>query len=690
MSELNGWELQLFDYENATLLHAFDAEEDGVSGVTWQKVRHETGSGSFTLPFDHGLEIERNQVVRCCLAGGVHFAWRIERIRHVEVTTGDDTDRRVEFSGSGLLIDWQRSVAFPARDLDSRPKVTERRFDIYAPSTDFDSTGGGWEGIEFLGDANSVPAGSTFSGMPSGWDDAQAQFYWADSGTLSLAPTGPVIARHELNFSADVSDAVLRFMGRDRVIVFFDGHMLTAEPVEDWENSHTVDIGDVSAGLHDLVLYGEKLEHAGSGPAALRWRITQGADGAVIFRSDSVTGGEVLDRPDPWPGMTAGDMIRRLWQMNPALPIGQLWSFWTLGFSVEADSWNEMWPLTQAKVRVGEDLLSVLRQFAELLCDFEPDYGDGLTLKAWVKGTRTTVSGFEIVSPYSSAGTADPDSVNVAELSWTFTDDGYDNLLVEWRDGYVRRPDELFGRGRWSFLSAGFAESEEQAAGIADHYLEQWNDGLRTATLRLVDLADGDLPGQSWDVFSVVAVPAPGDHDETVQQLVTAVTVRVDDDGYVEVVPELGDLRLSRRELLSRNVERLTEMGALGGRAASARPVERAKVLHVAKPVQPNFVVHGWQGGDKPPVGSKSGRRQLPGVGRVPWFSMTGLEGDAQSSVRVKFNDSTVIDLTLEDDESEMLAWVDGVQGDHRSYLTVEVLNSGHKALTVNAGWSAR
>ena len=57
---------------------------------------------------------------------------------------------------------------------------------------------------------------------------------------------------------------------------------------------------------------------------------------------------------------------------------------------------------------------------------------EGRTLRPFVKGTVGDASGLTLISGYSDAGIADPDSVNIDDLQWDRPRAEFDALIVRW------------------------------------------------------------------------------------------------------------------------------------------------------------------------------------------------------------------------------------------------------------------
>src|SRR5690606_26216375 len=105
----------------------------------------------------------------------------------------------------------------------------------------------------------------------------------------------------------------------------------------------------------------------------------------------------------------------------------------------------------------------------------------GRTLRPFVKGTAGGASTLELVAGYSTAGLADPDSVNVTDLEWDIPRPDFDALVVRWARGRFTR-----GSGsRWGALDIGHITDLGTAQSIADGLLALAD--ARSATFAVLD-----------------------------------------------------------------------------------------------------------------------------------------------------------------------------------------------------------
>lgn len=561
---MSNWQLRVFDEANATQLDVIDAAGDWVDDFHVQRVAgFEHGSGRFSLPMDHDVDVAPRRVIRVYLRDSTSgpwrpwFAWRIDSIKPVPVEEGRDDGERVMVEGRGLLGDWGEVIVASDMPLGTKPKPDVRAFFFGSPSYDRS----GWESINQL-----APSGwltPFYAGYPNGWRDAPAPWVWSEDGTTSDAPAGYCFFVWELDFVTEVPNVWFGWTADNTSDAWFDGRHLGTS--DDFREHQTAALGAVSAGTHWLAIAAANSPDdgpPGGNPGAVVWSMSRdGAEGEVLFNSSAT--GVVLPYPEEWPSVTPATPILELAEDMPY--VGR----WTFTFDEQEDSDGQPWPKVQRlEARINDKLDSELRGLGDVWVDFRCP-PTGLQLDAFVKGTLGQVANIALVTKDSTLGQSDPDLINVAHLEWEGVADGFEAICVEWEGGFVVRPEDVPSNARWEGISVN-ASTEEEAAQIGDAYLDAFSSGTLVATLQVT--RGFPLPGNGWDVHDVFEVPHWDDPDDTIQQRVRSVTLTIGDDGDAVVTVECGSLRLERREWLDRAVARMTSPGAAGGRAGFASP----------------------------------------------------------------------------------------------------------------------
>ena len=113
---------------------------------------------------------------------------------------------------------------------------------------------------------------------------------------------------------------------------------------------------------------------------------------------------------------------------------------WTVTGTETTDDSGATFPATGPMVyRLGSDSpWDVVSQLCEQFIDVVVD-AEGRTLRPFVKGRQGVASTLELVAGYSTAGLADPGSVNVTDLEWDIPRPEFDALVVRWARGRFNR-----------------------------------------------------------------------------------------------------------------------------------------------------------------------------------------------------------------------------------------------------------
>lgn len=594
--------------------------------VKWQEQRNGVGRGEFSLENTATEHVAEGDVILGRLHGAPRFAFIAERSQPTMVSKSDEMVEATTWSGRGILAEWADSRLHDTPTLSNMaqlvPVLDERVMAWFGP--DFDETGGGWTGSKVI--AVQGWASPFYTGLPAEWRDPSALWIGPHSGDASNAPEGRNLFRRW--FLIGVGAFALDFAGDNIARAWVNGQRCGSDA--DFRRKQTYDFEVTAAGwicvAFELTNFADD-GPAGGNPTALLWSVID-ATGGVVAHSDTTT--QLLAYPSADPEVPIGRQIRQVMSGNTLL------DGWTVAGTATTDSNGVPFPPTgPMSYRLGKDSpWDVVSQLAQVHIDVTVD-AVGRTLHPFVKGTAGAVSSLTLTTGYSAAGVADPNLVNVDDLSWDLPRPDFDALVVRFSRGRFTR-----GSGhRWSDLDLGHIDDPGTAAMIADGLLALAADETGGASLTVLNPVTVPTP------HDTLLVPGPDSHDVSTPQSVSAVTITGDMDGDAEVTIAVGSLvadRITRLEAASR---RTNVAGALGGAAAAA-------VAPVVAPSRSTAAAGGleclFSTARDVTAGTSSRSGHPSAVGTVNEFLLESeTTGSSSTSIRIAVNGTVKTTLTL-------------------------------------------
>ena len=554
---------------------------DKTFAVEFQKVRNLFGSGEFSVrSADTALisALDYGTVVLFRVDGIARFAGRIRSKKPVLASVGDEDIEMTQYLCVDLAEDFTDSVVQPSPvACDLVPSTDTRYFSVFG--YDFDPVF--YPGFETAKVIAVQGWGSTFyTGSPAGWTDPTALWVWASSGDEDNAPPGRCIVRQSflveagpkyLEWSAD-NDAKLYINGKEmqsggdwrrKEVVEFtttDNFLTLA-----WDAVNAPDDGPpggnpgaVIASMRRLNAEGPILWNTGND-----YRFNYSGPGGALVQALSLM---VLPYPPVTPGVTPGRTFRLAQESNTL--VADVW-----------DTRQATWPtvdiydptgaawvmLPELPFRYFEDTVTdVLAQLCETWCDFKV-WPEGKQLWLYAKGELTSTCPIPLIVGYSTAGAANPELVNVVDLSWDVTRPKFTALGVRTADRWIR-----VGAGnRWSALRLEQVTDVTVATQIANAMLALYGIEYKTAAFEYVPLDTGDLPFVAFDVHDQWVIPGPESVDSGTMQDIQSITVTSDEDGTASFVVEVGPPVKAAIAWLEAAIRRVGG-GTLDGRAMAA------------------------------------------------------------------------------------------------------------------------
>ena len=645
------------------------SEIAGVFRPSWQEQRNGIGTGSFFLPNPIADTVSKGDIILGRLNGDGRMAFIAERPQPQLVSVSNELMEATKWSGRGILAEWDDSklhdTPTPSNMAQTVPVLDDRVMAWWGP--DYDETGDGWTDSTFI--AVQGWTSTFYTGLPAEWADPPAQWIGPSTGDDDDAPEGRCLFRRWALIGE--GPAALDYAGDNTVVAYVNGRRVGEGG--DYRRKQRYEFEVTEAGW---MLLAFELTNApddgppGGNPTALLFSL-QAADGSVYCRSDSDT--QILEYPSVDPEVPLGRQIRQVMIGNPLLE-----GVWTVTGTETTDDQGTTFPTTGPMTyRLGSDSpWDVVSQACQRHIDIRVDYA-GRTLRPFVKGTLGDPSGLTLVSGYSDAGIADPDSVNLDDLQWDCPRADFDALIVRWARGRF-----IWGDGsRFGTLDLGQIENQAVAESIADGLLTVVAQQENSASFSVLYPDEVPLP------HDTLAVPGPFDVNGSETLPVTGVTISGDDDGDAEVVIEVGSLVEDRRTLLERASRRSDVAGALNGQAAAAAAAVTAPAASAAAAGGLDVMVSTIAGQT---VGTEAKSGHPLSVGVVTEFILeaddaSSATGDTEAIIAV--NGVTVVTVTLGSSdtraaESAGLVWTPS------DTYTATPVDGGHKGVTLYAATS--
>lgn len=563
----------------ATLTNAYEIE--------FQVERNDLGSGSFRMDKRDPQRplVSRGAVVQFLLNSTPVFIGRISEDGVTEVSENDEGVEFTEFTVVDILDDWDGGVVrlSTVPQCDLVPTLDERIWSWASGESNPVSLWETWPKASAI--ANQGWGSPLYTGEPAGWTDPDAYFLWASSGSATDAPDGTCLFKDI--FLVGAGKKVLDWGADDLADLYVNGkkvQSMTTETIESRaiRKKQTYEF-ETTAGFLTLSWRVENLPFAagggppGANPAAIIASLRENSpEGDVIWRTsasgigaNTATTMRVLEYPGSEPGHAVGAVIRLAAEQNPII-----WNTWTMGFSDLLDANGEAFAvISELSLRLYDDsMLDVLRTMSQTWIDFRVDPGDGKELVVANKGTMGSAATTTLVTAYSTAGVADPDSVNVLDLEWEISPAKFTALAVRHATGWI----ELGavppgGDDRWGTLRIEQINDIGTATAIGNQLLALYEQEQFSASFSYLPLNEpSDVPLLGGiNVHDTWAIPGPIDHDTTTEQVVQSITVTQSSDGLAEFAIEVGPPLLDDIEWLERAIRRAAP-GTIGGRAATA------------------------------------------------------------------------------------------------------------------------
>ncbi len=537
----------------STLAAAFGAE--------WQDVPNGMGTFRFELPLGHAdvALCTYGRIVRFGLASAARFAGVIDLVAPTPIDEQREGIESVTVSGKGLLVELDEaktrakpSGKSPGTIADIFPPVDDRPMEWYG--MDFDDSSGWVDSTErgTHGEASAV-----YPGLPGGMRVLGAKWIWSADAT---GPEDDFLFFREWVFLY-AGGYVIDFAAYDAAC-FINGRRHSRNAA--YGEKERVEFTVINSG-YILLAFEADLRDINF-DEGLVWQITEGEDGPLVYASGSDM--QVYGTPDAVLSMTADKILLALQNDHDSL------DDWDFDFGAGLDSDGNSLSTTRAvTARIGDDSLwNVLEALAEVYIDFDADETTK-TLWIWEKDTHRAASALPVVAGGTTA--AATGFVNVKELAWEGQRAPFNALMVRYESGWFERPASLPANPRWGSLGIQHVASGATAIQFADALLASVGQDQEAVTLELVrNLPADQLPYVAFNKWSLIDVPSADDLDVTVEVPVKALTCRMDRDGELETIVELGSLVEDYGARIERWIARSTR-GGLSGLVSMAQGIER-------------------------------------------------------------------------------------------------------------------
>lgn len=680
-------------------------------GVEFQKRRNaDPGSGSFRLlkadtavlsTVTYGTLVLFTVTPDDAVNPTVAWPARVTDISYNAVTVNGEAAEAVEYRCVGLLSDWDRAKVLPAQG-DLVPSMDERIF--HWSSGDYQSSIASLIGISW-NQANVIATqGWTsphYTGLPAGWTDPFAAFLWGTPGTATDAPPGKCLfwATTPLTWQAD--RYYVEWAADNKAIFYLNGRRV--QEGSDYRKKQQFEF-ECTAGP---VTFAWEVENGpdggppGNNPGGLIFSIRAGdpATGNIVYSSSPSTwvfGFPVWvnSYPSSIPALSTGRVLRQL-ASGAGSAVAQM-TDWTIPGTDALDANGAVYPTVDSiGFRFHDDsLLDVLGTLCQSWLDCKVD-GTGKTLRLYGKGTASSPAPITLVTGESLAGRADPDSVNVLDLSWDGSRPMFDRLALRWSEGWVEVGAPAATATRRASYRAEQINNPADATVVANQLLVLLG-GLRArASIKYLPLDEAtDLPLDAFDVGDTIDVPLGIDEGVVEGRIVQSVTYSGDDTGRVaSIVIEAGDPVVETLEAFEDSIRRGAP-GSIGGRTKGSSPTSgkapygQFDRYRVASPSvgAPTLVLASIPA----PSNGLTSTAPATFVGRVVSLRLIGQGGTGTSTVTV-FDGTTTWTLTGSTANGRIASVLANRSGGVaavwtvQTNVTVTVVTSNHTALHVYA-----
>jgi hypothetical protein len=428
-----------------------------------------------------------------------------------------------------------------------------------------------------------------------------------------------------------------------------------------------------------LLAFEARIGVVAGGGQGLVWNLTVGPEGATVATSGSAC--YVYSEPSSTPNMTAGGTMLAMKADHAAL------TGWTFDFTATAASDSASLTATSGiPLRIGDDsVFDALLQYSDVYIDFDIA-ATGKTLRIWNKGDHDVTSSLALVAGKSTAGIADPTTVNLLQLEWDIKQASFDALLVRWSGGRFTWPATLPAVPRWRSLGLPNIASAALAETFATAFLATLGVNTYSPTFDFLPTSSAQYPYTIFDKFSTLNVPLPADLNTTAAQLVQAITIQQDEDGVMKVAVETGTLQESRQKYLERWIDRSSRGGA-GGQFYAAGQITQQQIARASATTATDVILFSARNATSGDVSS----RTSPQTGRINSLRLASMGATATSAVNVVINGNTYTltgasggtGYTVLDTDEAVLETVNV-----RSVIALTATTVAHPSLDVIASYS--
>jgi hypothetical protein len=307
-------------------------------------------------------------------------------------------------------------------------------------------------------------------------------------------------------------------------------------------------------------------------------------------------------------------------------------------------------------------------------------------LRIWNKGDHDVTSSLALVAGKSTAGVADPTTVNILQLEWDIKQASFDALLVRWSGGRFTWPDPLPTVPRWRSLGLPNIASAALAETFATAFLATLGANTFSPTFDFLPTSSAQYPYTIFDKFSTLNLPLPNDLNSTAPQNVQAITIQQDEDGVMKVAVETGTLQESRQKYLERWIDRSSRGGA-GGQFYAAGQISQQQIARASATTATDVILFSARNAASGDVSS----RTSPQTGRINSLRLASMGATATSAVDVVVNGNTYTltgasggtGYTVLDSDEAVLETVNV-----RSVIALTATTVAHPSLDVIASYS--
>jgi hypothetical protein len=556
--------------------------------VEFQKRRNaDPGSGSFFMQKGAANAPTFDSLVSFTVTAddastpAIRFPARVKDIDPVDVRVGDEVVEAVQYRCEGLLVDFADAVVLPAQ-AQLVPPQDERIFHWssgeFQLGVQLGLLAGTWR--EAISIANQGWGSPFYRGEPAGWTDPFANYVWGDptlspaydpalhSDPQTNAPPGRCL--FWMTMDVDAGRKFIEWAADNFGILYVNGRRV--QDGGDFRKRQQFDF-ETTDGLLNLawdVTNAPDDGPVGGNPGGfiMSQRIGDPATGDITYSTPGrpLLGFPVyvMSYPSATPQLGVGFIFRQLKEGAGEAPAQR--TDWTVPGTIFVDANGANYPtVDELSFRVYDDtLLDALRVLCQSWLDAKVDQ-TGKTLRLYGKGTASSAAPVTLVTGYSSVGQANPDLVNVLDLSWDYTAPLFTKLAVRWADGWV-----TVGSGdRWGSYRAEQLNSAAVATQVGNQLLSAYGVPRRSASITYLPLDEpSDLPLVAFDVGDTIDVPQGDGNSTWGDRVVQSVTYTGDDDGRVSaIVIEAGDPIIPALEAFEESIRRGAP-GQLGGRVS--------------------------------------------------------------------------------------------------------------------------